>query len=54
LFLSIHQVADAARVCDRMILLSNARVVGEGSLDELRDTAGLPDGSLEDVFLALT
>ena len=54
LFLSIHQLTDAARVCDRFVLLSAGRVVGEGTLDELRDRAGLPDGALEDVFLALT
>ena len=35
LFLSIHQIADAARVCDRFVLLSGGRVCGEGTLDEL-------------------
>jgi hypothetical protein len=29
-------------------------VVGEGTLDELRAAAGLTDGGLEEVFLALT
>ena len=37
LFLSIHQLTDAARICDRFVLLSGGRVVGEGTLDELRD-----------------
>lgn len=54
LFLSIHQLTDAARVCDRFVLLSGGRVAGEGTLDELRTRAALPDGTLEDVFLALT
>jgi ABC-2 type transport system ATP-binding protein len=54
LFLSIHQLSDAARVCDRLVLLSRGRVVGEGTLDELRGAAGLTDGGLEEVFLALT
>jgi ABC-type multidrug transport system ATPase subunit len=54
LFLSIHQLNDAARVCDRLVLLSRGRVVGEGTLDELRASAGLADGGLEEVFLALT
>ena len=35
LFLSIHQISDAARVCDRFVLLSGGRVCGEGTLDEL-------------------
>ena len=32
LFLSIHQIGDAARVCDRFVLLSGGRVRGEGTL----------------------
>jgi len=54
LFLSIHQLGDAARSCDRLILLSNGRIVGEGTVDELRTRAGVADGGLEEVFLALT
>src|SRR4051812_33987630 len=54
LFLSIHQLTDAARVCDRLVLLSRGQVVGEGTLDELRAQAGVRDGGLEEVFLALT
>jgi ABC-2 type transport system ATP-binding protein len=58
-FLSIHQIADAAKVCDRFVLLSGGRVVAEGTLDTLtalaRQRAGhdlQPD--FEEVFLALT
>jgi ABC-2 type transport system ATP-binding protein len=54
LFLSIHQLTDAARVCDRLVLLSRGRVVGEGTLPELRARAGVDNGGLEEVFLALT
>lgn len=54
LLLSIHQLHDAARVCDRLVLLSDGRVVGEGTLDELRTRANRPKGDVEDVFLALT
>ena len=55
LFLSIHQLGDAARICDRLVLLSDGHVAGEGTLDELRTRAGLhATHSLEDVFLALT
>jgi ABC-type multidrug transport system ATPase subunit len=58
LFLSIHQISDAARVCDRFVLLSEGRVCGEGTLDELAaqvpDSDRRPAGTLEDVFLALT
>src|SRR5436190_19738989 len=54
IFLSIHQISDAARVCDRFVLLSAGRVCGEGTLDELAARAGAPSPTLEDVFLALT
>src|SRR5215468_6327559 len=59
LMLSIHQLVDAARVCDRLILLSDGRVVGDGTIDELRAQAnlsdgGLPEARLEEIFLALT
>jgi ABC-2 type transport system ATP-binding protein len=54
LFLSIHQLGDAARICDRLVLLSGGRVAGEGTLDELRAKANVNAGGLEEVFLALT
>jgi ABC-2 type transport system ATP-binding protein len=59
LFLSIHQIGDAARFCDRFVLLSAGRVCGEGTVQELAALAETRDGSrtyqdLEEVFLALT
>ena len=58
LFLSIHQITDAARACDRFVLLSGGRVRGEGTFDELASLAGATaartPADLEDVVLALT
>ncbi|HEV7506556.1 MAG TPA: ABC transporter ATP-binding protein [Thermoanaerobaculia bacterium] len=60
LFLSIHQLTDAGRACDRFVLLADGRVAGEGTLPELRERAGVPDlpgfpaMGVEEVFLALT
>ena len=63
LFLSIHQISDAARFCDRFVLLSSGRVCGEGTAAELAAMATARDPSrtyadlvadLEEVFLALT
>jgi len=45
LVLSIHQLQDAARICDRLLLLNNGKVVATGTPAEL--------GDLEEVFLAL-
>ena len=54
LVISIHSMSDAARVCDRLVLLNDGRTVAEGTPDELRSLARLPgDAELEDVFLAL-
>ena len=54
LVLSIHQLGDALRICDRLVLLSGGRVMGVGTLAELTASARLPIGSdLEEVFLAL-
>jgi ABC-type multidrug transport system ATPase subunit len=70
LLIAVHQLSDAARLCDRFVLLQAGRVVAAGTLDELRELAGLgsaappepptvpsarlPGAILEDVFLALT
>ena len=63
LFLSIHQIADAARLCDRFVLLSGGKVRGEGTIGELTAAAvtrhperagAFHPADLEEVFLALT
>jgi len=59
MFLSIHQIGDAARFCDRFVLLSSGRVCGEGTIADLARLAAERDASqsyetLEEVFLALT
>ena len=53
-FLSIHQLTDASRICDSFVLLTGGRVAGEGTLEALRLQAGVAQGGLEEVFLALT
>jgi len=56
LVLSIHQIAEAARLCDRFVLLNAGRVRAEGTLADLEAQAAVPRaaGNLEEVFLALT
>ncbi len=54
LLLAVHQLSDAERICDRFVLLSAGRIRGCGTLDELRTRTGLPEGHLEEIFLALT
>lgn len=47
-----HLLDVVERVCDRMAVLASGRLVGLGTLDELRATAGR-GGTLEQVFGAL-
>ena len=54
LLLSIHQLVDAERVCDRLVLLNDGSVVAEGTLSELRKLARVDHGGLEEIFLELT
>jgi ABC-2 type transport system ATP-binding protein len=57
MLLSIHQVTDAARVCDRFVLLSGGSACAQGTLDELAALAaarGAPRSNLEEIVLALT
>jgi ABC-2 type transport system ATP-binding protein len=54
LLLAIHQLTDAMRICDRFVLLDGGRLAGAGTLDELRQQAGIDSGGLEETFLALT
>ena len=54
LVLAIHQLRDAARVCDRFVLLAEGRIRGTGTLAQLQAQAGKPAADLEEIFLALT
>jgi ABC-2 type transport system ATP-binding protein len=54
--LSTHDLEEAERLCDRVIILDRGRILAEGTPQELRTRHGVNgDGSsLEDVFLRLT
>lgn len=54
LLLSIHQIADAARIADEFLLVCQGKILGAGSLEYLQKQTGLSQGNLEDVFFALT
>ena len=51
--LTVHQMTTAERVADRILLLADGNAVAFGSTSELQERAGLPDATLEQVFLAL-
>ncbi len=53
-FLSIHTLEVAEKLCDRVGILLNGRLLAEGSMAEVRDNAGTLGGGLEEAFLKLT
>jgi ABC-2 type transport system ATP-binding protein len=51
--MTTHILEVAERMADRIGVIAGGRLIAEGTLDELRQTAGRGDASLEDTFLAL-
>lgn len=49
--LSSHVMAFVERVCSRTAILRRGKLVVEGTSDELRAAAGMPDAPFDDVFL---
>ncbi|RLB66774.1 MAG: ABC transporter ATP-binding protein [Deltaproteobacteria bacterium] len=55
MILSIHQLSEAEKICDRFLLLDQGQMMGIGTLNELACQVGLNSGTtLEEVFLAIT
>jgi len=52
--LTTHILDVAERLVERIGIIQSGRIVGEGTLDELRIRAGRSDATLEDLFLQLT
>jgi lipooligosaccharide transport system ATP-binding protein len=52
LILTTHYMEEAERICDRLAIMDNARIVAEGSPAELLERYGQPN--LEGVFLEIT
>ena len=50
---SIHQLADAERVADRILILAEGKMVAFGDLASLRQRVGHAEASLEGVFISL-
>jgi ABC-type multidrug transport system ATPase subunit len=53
LVVSVHQMSDAEKIADRVLLLRAGRVVAFGTRDALGAQAGRPGATLEALFLAL-
>ncbi len=53
IFLSTHILEIAERMCDRIGIINQGRLIAVGSMEELR-SLGKGETSLEDIFLSLT
>jgi ABC-type multidrug transport system ATPase subunit len=53
LLVSVHQLGDADKLADHVLLLHEGKVLASGERSEIAAGAGRPGGSLEEVFLAL-
>ncbi|MBI1928807.1 hypothetical protein HYR99_31755, partial [Candidatus Poribacteria bacterium] len=62
-FMTTHILEIAERVCDRIGIINNGKLIAVGTMDELRRREGeapaeppntMADVSLEDIFLELT
>ncbi len=54
IFVSTHILEIAERMCNRVGILKNGKLIAEGSPEELRRKVGNEEESLEDIFLELT
>lgn len=51
---STHIMEIAERLCTKVGIIHNGRLVGEGTVDDLRKLVRTAEGSLEDIFLKVT
>lgn len=49
--MSTHILATAEKVCDRVIIIHEGKIVMQGALDELREQAGMPAASLDEIYV---
>jgi len=51
---STHIMEVAEKLCDRVGIINRGKIVGEGTVNELRKLVKSAEGSLEDIFLKVT
>jgi ABC-2 type transport system ATP-binding protein len=51
LFLTTHYMEEAEELCDRVAIMDKGRIKVMGTLGELREKAGLPKASMDELFV---
>ncbi len=54
LLYTTHYMEEAQRLCDRVAIMNDGRIIACGTSSELAEQSGAPDADLETVFLKLT
>ncbi|MGM9924036.1 MAG: ABC transporter ATP-binding protein [Bacillus sp. (in: firmicutes)] len=54
ILMSTHILATAEKYCDSFIILHNGQIRAKGTLEDLRREFGMPDASLDDLYIELT
>ena len=54
ILMSTHVLDSAEKMCDRFVILHQGQVLADGNLDQLRQSFGQADASLNDIYLTLT
>ncbi len=53
ILLCTHTLTVAEKICQRFVILAKGKILAEGNIDELRNKANLPNGTLQEVYLKL-
>lgn len=54
ILMSTHVLDSAEKMCDRFVILHQGQVLADGNLDQLRQSFGQADASLNEIYLTLT
>ena len=54
IFISTHILEIAERMCDRIGIIQDGKMIAEGNMEELRKLSKDDEGNLEEIFLQLT
>ena len=54
ILMSTHILATAERYCDSFVILHNGKIRAKGTLSDLRREFGMPDATLDDLYIELT
>jgi ABC-2 type transport system ATP-binding protein len=54
ILMSTHILATAEKYCDSFIILHNGHIRAKGTLEDLRKEFGMPQASLDDLYIELT